>query len=79
MHCFRSFHSDNRSVCNSLPRKQPVVAKKASGGKFGGRDVRKVVRKDIEDKVANIIVEADGNISQIDVDADGDEIKVTGK
>lgn len=56
-----------------------LVAKKASGGKFGGRDVRKVVRKDIEDKVANIIVKADGNISQIDVDADGDEIKVTGK
>ena len=56
-----------------------LVAKKASGGKFGGRDVRKVVRKDIEDKVANVIVEADGNISQIDVDADGDEIKVTGK
>lgn len=56
-----------------------LVAKKASGGKFGGRDVRKVVRKDIEDKVANIIVEADGNISQIDVDADGDGIKVTGK
>ena len=56
-----------------------LVAKKASGGKFGGRDVRKVVRKDIEDKVANIIVEAAGNISQIDVDADGDEIKVTGK
>lgn len=56
-----------------------LVAKKASGGKFGGRDVRKVVRKDIEDKIANIIVEADGNISQIDVDADGDEIKVTGK
>lgn len=56
-----------------------LVAKKASGGKFGGRDVRKVVRKDIEDKVANIIVEADGNISQIDVDADDDEIKVTGK
>lgn len=56
-----------------------LVAKKASGGKFGGRDVRKVVRKDIEDKVANIIVEADGNISQIDFDADGDEIKVTGK
>ena len=56
-----------------------LVAKKASGGKFGGRDVRKVVRKDIEDKVANIIVEADGNISQIDVDADGDELKVTGK
>lgn len=56
-----------------------LVAKKASGGKFGGRDVRRIVRKDIEDKVANIIVEADGNISEINVDADGDEIKVTGK
>ena len=55
-----------------------LVAKKASGGKFGGRDVRRIVRKDIEDKVANIIVEADGNVSEINVDADGDEIKVTG-
>lgn len=56
-----------------------LVAKKASGGKFGGRDVRRIVRKDIEDKVSNIIVDADGNVSQINVDADGDEIKVTGK
>ena len=56
-----------------------LVAKKASGGKFGGRDVRRIVRKDIEDKVANIIVDADGNVSEINVDADCDEIKVTGK
>lgn len=56
-----------------------LVAKKASGGKFGGRDVRRIVRKDIEDKVANIIVEADGNVSEINVGADGDEIKVTGR
>lgn len=56
-----------------------LVAKKASDGKFGGRDVRRIVRKDIEDKVANIIVEADGNVSEINVDTDGDEIKVTGK
>lgn len=56
-----------------------LVAKKASGGKFGGRDVRRIVRKDIEDKVANIIVEADGNVSEINVDADSDEIKVTGR
>ena len=56
-----------------------LVAKKASGGKFGGRDVRRIVRKDIEDKLANIIVEADGNVSEINVDADGDEINVTGK
>ena len=56
-----------------------LVAKKASGGKFNSKYISKIVHKDINDKVANIIVEADGNISQIDVDADGDEIKVTGK
>lgn len=56
-----------------------LVAKKASGGKFGGRDVRRIVRKDIEDKVANIIVDADGKVSTIKVDADGDELKVTGE
>ena len=54
-----------------------LVAKKASGGKFGGRDVRRIVRKDIEDKVANIIVDADGKVRAIKVDADGDELKVT--
>lgn len=70
---------ENNITLNVSDEAYELVAKKASGGKFGGRDVRKVVRKDIEDKVANIIVEADGNISQIDVDADGDEIKVTGK
>ena len=56
-----------------------LVAKKASGGKFGGRDVRRIVRKDIEDKVANIIVDADGKVRAIKVDADGDELKVTGE
>ena len=56
-----------------------LVAKKASGGKFGGRDVRRIVRKDIEDKVANIIVDADGKVIAIKVEADGDELKVTGE
>ena len=56
-----------------------LVAKKASGGKFGGRDVRRIVRKDIEDKVANIIVDADGKVRAIKVDADGDDLKVTGE
>ncbi len=56
-----------------------LVAKKAFGGKFGGRDVRKIVRKEIEDKVADIIVAADGNIKKITVDVNGDELKVTGE
>lgn len=71
--------SEKNITLNVTDAAYDLVAKKASGGKFGGRDVRRIVRKDIEDKVANIIVDADGNVSEINVDADGDEIKVTGK
>ncbi len=35
------------------------IAEKSHGGKYGGRDIRKVIRKDIEDKVANLIVGAE--------------------
>jgi len=35
------------------------IAKKSHGGKYGGRDIRKVIRKDIEDKVANVIIGAE--------------------
>ena len=55
------------------------VGRKAFGGKFGGRDVRKVVRKEIEDKVANLIVDTDGMISEISIRADEDQLIVEGK
>ncbi len=55
------------------------VGKKSYGGKFGGRDVRKIVRKEIEDKIANIIVDADGLIYEILVDCKDGELSVTGK
>ncbi len=55
------------------------VGHKAFGGKFGGRDVRKVVRKEIEDKVANLIVDTDGKISEITIKATEDELVVEGK
>lgn len=53
------------------------VGKKASGGKFGGRDVRRIVRKEIEDKIANIIVDHDGKIGKIKIDADGEQLTVS--
>ncbi len=55
------------------------VGKKAFGGKFGGRDVRKVVRKEIEDKVANLIVDTDGILYEITIKATDDELIVEGK
>ena len=35
------------------------IANKAFGGKYGGRDIRKVIRKEVEDKVANVIINAE--------------------
>ncbi len=35
------------------------IAEKSHGGKYGGRDIRKTIRKEIEDKVANLIIGAD--------------------
>ncbi len=55
------------------------VGKKAFGGKFGGRDVRKIVRKEIEDKVANLIVDTDGVLKSIKIDADGEKLSITGE
>ena len=35
----------------------PVITGKAQGGKFGARDIRRVIRKEVEDKIAEIIVD----------------------
>ena len=55
-----------------------VVAKKSHGGKFGGRDIRRVIRTEIEDVLAETIIDnVDKSISRIIISADGDKIKVT--
>ncbi len=43
------------------------IAKKAHGGKYGGRDIRKAIRKHIEDRVANLIIEADAPLTKITI------------
>ncbi len=54
-----------------------VVAKKAFGGKFGGRDIRRVIRSEIEDKIAELLVEnSDEHYSSVKITTNGDEIKV---
>ena len=43
------------------------IANKAFGGKYGGRDIRKVIRKDVEDKIANVIINAETPPTKISV------------
>ena len=43
------------------------IANKAFGGKYGGRDIRKVIRKEVEDKVANVIINAETPPTKISV------------
>ena len=55
-----------------------LIAKKAFGGKYGGRDIRRVIRRELEDKVANLIVDkGEGGISAVHVDAANDELVVS--
>ena len=57
-----------------------AVAKKSHGGKYGGRDIRRVIRSDIEDKIAELIIDhADSPLTEIALGTDGEEITVTGK
>lgn len=57
-----------------------LIAKKSHGGKYGGRDIRRVIRSDIEDKIADLIVDhADQPLSEIVLGTDGDNITVTGR
>lgn len=52
-----------------------AVCKKAEGGKFGARDIRRVIRKEVEDKIASAIVDNE-KLTKVFVTAENDEIKV---
>ena len=55
-----------------------TIASKAFGGKYGGRDIRRVIRKELEDKVADLIVEkGEGGISEVNVSSKAGELVVS--
>lgn len=55
-----------------------TVAKKAFGGKFGGRDIRKVIREEIEDKIAELLIEnSEKALSSVEISASGENIEVS--
>ena len=55
-----------------------LIAEKSFGKPYGARDIRRVIRQDIEDKVAEMIINESSNISEISISADGDTITVSG-
>ncbi|MCM1298310.1 MAG: ATP-dependent Clp protease ATP-binding subunit [Firmicutes bacterium] len=55
-----------------------TIASKAYGGKYGGRDIRRVIRRELEDKVANLIVDkGEGGLSEVNVSSKSGELVVS--
>ncbi|SEH56280.1 ATP-dependent Clp protease ATP-binding subunit ClpA [Ruminococcus flavefaciens] len=56
-----------------------LIAEKSFGKPYGARDIRRVIREDVEDQVAEIILERASEISVISISAEGDKIVVSGR
>ncbi len=53
------------------------IAALADGGKYNARDIRKVIRKEVEDRIANAIIDADGaDILGMHLTAEDDSLKL---
>ncbi|MDD6279232.1 MAG: ATP-dependent Clp protease ATP-binding subunit [Oscillospiraceae bacterium] len=53
-----------------------LIAEKSHGKPYGARDIRRVIRSEIEDKIAEIIISSASEINGIIISADGDNITV---
>ncbi len=53
-----------------------LIAEKSYGKPYGARDIRRVIRQEIEDKIAEIIINQSSETDLISISADGDEITV---
>ncbi|MCM1226833.1 MAG: ATP-dependent Clp protease ATP-binding subunit [Clostridium sp.] len=54
-----------------------AIAEKSFGKTYGARDIRRVIRKEIEEKIADIIIEKNGDVAGIGITAEDNEIKVS--
>ena len=55
-----------------------TIASKSYGGKYGGRDIRRVIRRELEDKVANLVVsKGEAGISEVNVSSKAGELVVS--
>jgi len=55
-----------------------LIAEKSYGKPYGARDIRRVIRQDAEDKIAEIIIERASEVSEIKISAENGELIVTG-
>ena len=56
-----------------------VLAKKAMGGKHSARDLRRIIRRQVEDPIANLLVDHYREPKKaISISANGEEITVIG-
>ena len=53
-----------------------AIAKKSHSKHLGARDIRRVIRNDIEDKIASILIDSDDKIGAVAISAD-DEGEIT--
>ena len=53
-----------------------LIAERAFGKTYGARDIRRVIRQDIENKIADIIIENTGTVAGIGVSAENEELTV---
>lgn len=55
-----------------------LIAEKSYGKPYGARDIRRVIRQDAEDKIAEIIIERASEVSEIKISAENGELIVEG-
>jgi len=55
-----------------------LIAEKSFGKPYGARDIRRVIRDEVEDQVAELILERGSEINKISISCDGDKIVVGG-
>ena len=60
------------------PEALKLIAEKSFGKPYGARDIRRVIRQEVEDKVAEIIIENASDTETIAVSANGDQLVVEG-
>ena len=54
-----------------------LIAKKAYGGKLGARDIRHVIRAEVEDKVAELLIDkGQGSVSALGLSAEDGELRL---
>ena len=56
-----------------------LIAEKAYGKPYGARDIRRVIRQEIEDKIAGIIIERASEVSELTVDVENGNLIIKEK